>query len=186
MRLHAGWALVRLPVEACDRQARRLSDLRGPRRKLFRRCEGTRLMRRIFLVRHGVVNYDTLALSAVGQQYARGLPSLLPEPVHFIASDEESRCVETITPLARARNLTPRTYDKQSFTRAQPLADAPAEGVSVLCYRIESIVGILQQLGIPMFAHRDDSYAVILECVQDGGHVTHRSIPTGQSRPARG
>jgi len=142
-------------------------------------------MRQIFLVRHGVVNYDTLALSAVGQQYARGLPNLLPTQVDFIASDEEPRCVETITPLARKHGLTPQTYDKQSFGRAQPLADAPSEGVSVLCYRIESVVGILQQLGIPMFAHRDQSYEVILEHRLEGGTASHRSIPTGQSRPAQ-
>lgn len=143
-------------------------------------------MRRIFLTRHGVINYDDLTLSAVGQQYASRLPRLLPEQVHFIASDEEPRCVETVAALARAHQLTVRTYDKLSFNRALPLLDAPAEGVSVLCYRIESIRGVLQQLGIPVFAHRDDSYEQILEYINDDGNVSHRTIPTGQPRPVRG
>jgi broad specificity phosphatase PhoE len=62
-------------------------------------------MRQIYLVRHGVIDYKSLGLASEGLAYARRLPDLLPDPIDFLASDEEARCVATMEPLASKRSL---------------------------------------------------------------------------------
>ncbi len=144
-------------------------------------------MRQIFLVRHGVIDYQSLGLSPEGLAYARRLPELLPESIDFLASDEESRCVATLDPLVAKRSLIVRKYAKARFASSMPLVDAPRQGVSVICYRIESINAILVQLGFPAFndATRDSSYEQILVYTDDANTVSRKTIPTGQKRPPR-
>jgi broad specificity phosphatase PhoE len=62
-------------------------------------------MRQIYLVRHGVIDYKSLGLAPEGLAYARRLSDLLPDPIDFLASDEEARCVATMEPLAAKRSL---------------------------------------------------------------------------------
>ncbi len=145
------------------------------------------MMRQFFLVRHGVIDYNSLGLSPDGQAYARRLPDLLPPKIDFLASDEEPRCVATLEPLVAKRSLVLRKYNKARFTAFSPLVDAPREGVSVICYRIETINPILVQLGFPAFnsATRDSSYEQILVYTDEANTVSRRSIPTGQKRPPR-
>ena len=83
-------------------------------------------------------------------------------------------------PLASKRSLILRKYAKARFTSSAPLLDAPREGVSVICYRIESINAMLVQLGFPAFnnATRDSSYEQILVYTDDANTVS-------RARPSR-
>jgi hypothetical protein len=144
-------------------------------------------MRQIYLVRHGVIDYKSLGLASEGLAYARRLPDLLPDPIDFLASDEEARCVATMEPLASKRSLILRKYAKARFTSSAPLVDAPRQGVSVICYRIESVNAMLVQLGFPPFndVTRDSSYEQILVYTDNANTVSRKTIPTGQKRPPR-
>ena len=79
------------------------------------------------MVRHGVIDYKSLGLAPEGLAYARRLPDLLPETIDFLASDEESRCVATMEPLASKRSLILRKYAKARFPSSAPLVDAPRQ-----------------------------------------------------------
>jgi len=146
-------------------------------------------MRVIFLVRHGVIDYQQLTLSAEGRTYATRLPDLLgaPPKIDFLGTDEEARCVETITPLAQRYGLTPKRYAKPNFLTMLPLLDAPREGVSVICYRVEAVNGLLVALGFPPWNAntRDSSYEQILKYQDEGNTVSRTYIQTGQQRPRR-
>ncbi|AKJ30231.1 phosphoglycerate mutase family protein [Caldimonas brevitalea] len=143
-------------------------------------------MSKIYLVRHGLVDYQSLGLSAQGRAFAERLPSLLPPDVDFLATDVEPRCQETIGPLARHLRLTPKTYAKETFAAGLPLMDAAEAKVAVICYRIESVNPLLLRLGFPPFtqADRDTSYEKILVHINENGRLTLQTLATGQRKPA--
>lgn len=139
---------------------------------------------KIYLVRHGLVDYSNAQLSSEGQAFAKKLPSLIPGKIDFLAVDDEQRCSDTVKFLSTMKGIPISKYGKSQFLAKKPLSDCPQTGNSVICYRIEGINGILAELGIPQFtqANRDTAYEKIIECTKTAGPIKTRIINTGFKR----
>jgi Histidine phosphatase superfamily (branch 1) len=149
---------------------------------------GTKDMNELFLTRHGLIEYESTELNKHGIEFSRKLISLLGnKPIKFIASSTETRCIETITPLAKHLNLDVRTYDKFDFMNLKPLQDSLShkDSTSVICYRIEEINFILSGLNLAPFtkANRDSSYTKIIHLVIENSLIIYRNeINTGYAK----
>ncbi len=142
-------------------------------------------MKHLLLVRHGLIDYDTQTLNADGRQFAVKLNELVkPFSIECIITDEESRCVGTITPLATSLAIDLVRLSKNDFKNVTNLLNqTPSGAVSIICYRIESINPLLEALELPTFteATRDTAYEFIwsIQLGNNGEVVEHKQIPTG-------
>jgi hypothetical protein len=140
----------------------------------------------LLLVRHGLVN-QTGELNRDGKNFAKKLIQLIPNPnnIDYICSDEEQRCIETISPLASDIRLEKHTFTKGDFANSTPLKNSLQHNYAIICYRIESINTILQEIGLPQFNNnnRDEAYEFIYNLqIEKNRLKSTNKIPTGYKK----
>lgn len=136
---------------------------------------------KIYLVRHGLLGTD-LELSDAGKSFARSLDEIIEDDIELIVSDSASRCVETITPLAEIRKIKPILCAKTEFQNGSVLRKINGRKSALICYRIESVNSILQELNLDKFTDhtRNQTYENII--VVDTKTNKRTSIPTGYGK----
>jgi hypothetical protein len=105
----------------------------------------------VILIRHGRVDYDTMALSAEGAAFADYIASQPWSerfPIRKILSDVEERCVATVKPLADKLGLPIDTFPCGAGTsECRNHVDTPDEYV-VICVRMEDLPAVLSTVSL--------------------------------------
>lgn len=135
----------------------------------------------LYLIRHGLVDYNTAQLNEDGKKFSRSLPNLITERLKLVISDEEKRCVETISGLATKNGVKVETFSKAQFQNLEALTRAKGDLPAAICYRIETVNPLLASLGLPQFtqANRDTAYSFIYKVSINGNAVSSTKINTG-------
>ena len=141
----------------------------------------------LFLIRHGLIDYNTMRLNVDGQAFAKKLPDILPVvSLGFIATDECQRCQQTVAALADRFSVDPTTFNKCDFFSGRVLNCCLSYETSVVCYRREAVNPILTALRVPEFTEGefDQAYEFIWEVQVDqcADLVCKRKIKTGFSK----
>jgi hypothetical protein len=145
-------------------------------------------MSEIYLVRHGLIDCETLNLNEKGTRFATELVDLLKDKeISFISSSSEIRCIETVTPIAKHLGLQIKTYDKFDFKNLRPLQDAILHNNSktLICYRVEEINFILDALKQAVFdgQTRNSGYEKIIHLTLENGNAkSNPDILTGHKK----
>lgn len=125
------------------------------------------IMSELYLVRHGLINYKTFLLDEDGKKLSEDLVSILKDrKIDFIASSNESRCIETLLPISNERQLEIQRYTKEDFINLVPLKEMliNSDSTILICYRLEEINCILNALNQKLFTegNKDSSYEKII------------------------
>jgi hypothetical protein len=137
----------------------------------------------IFLVRHGLIDYSKKELNSEGLRFSQNLVSILGDKgIETIVCDEKQWCKDTVAPLAARLSIPVKSYSKEKFRTETPVAEASKSSCALICYRVESMDCIQEQLGVDILReeNRDEGYEFIYQLTPDSsGRYRVESIPTG-------
>jgi hypothetical protein len=144
-------------------------------------------MNELYLVRHGNIDKSSMLLDDDGKKLSQDLIDIFKDKkIDIICSSSETRCIETVLPLAKIRHLPIKTYHKNEVIALQPLHDikSVSNGGIIICYRIEEVREILNALlneNIEMTSQK--AYEVIMHLSIDNGRVIRKQeILTGHTK----
>lgn len=122
-------------------------------------------MKRIILLRHGLIDCDNQTLNCHGQKLAKNLTDLFNDfSIECIISDIKQRCQETVLPLSNSLGLKIETFEKNDFSDSKVLNLALKFETTLICYRIESVNTLLTQMKLSLSTeeNRNSAYEKLL------------------------
>jgi len=132
----------------------------------------------VILVRHGRVDYGTMALSATGSEFAEALKSRFAlRSIGRIVSMAPDRCVQTVAPLANSTAIQVETASSaRELIAAINQSDWGANDL-VVTFQYAVMNELFGFLGLTPPASRDDTYGTVW--IYDKGSGAVETIDTG-------
>jgi len=132
----------------------------------------------IILVRHGRVNYSTMALNDTGNAFAQALKKRFAlRPIGKVVSMDPDRCVATVLPLANSASVSVETASSAAeIIQAIGESDWGASDL-VVTFQYAVMGSIFSFLHLTPPAARDDAYGTVW--IYDKGTGSVETIDTG-------
>jgi hypothetical protein len=138
----------------------------------------------IFLVRHGLINYDTQELNEKGKSFSFKLIDIFKNiDIEYILYENVDRCKYTILPLIQAKNIQNDYYIKDGFDFSKKFDKLRDFNTILICYCKESIRNLQKELRLdPSTFHKTDAcYKYILNVIKNNNNEwsLEKKIKTG-------